>query len=137
MRSGAKQTEGACRALAAEKDAVEAPPKTVKRAKDLRRRMTLPEVVLWHELRGRKLNGMRFRSQHPIGPFILDFYCVEARLAVEVDGSGHEHPDQARHDRERTTWLETRKVAVLRVQARDVLENLEGVLFTIRHRLGG
>ncbi len=116
---------------------MEAPPKTVERVKDLRRRMTLPEVILWQHLRGRKLLGMRFRRQHPIGPFILDLYCVEARLAVEVDGSGHEHPDQAAYDRERTTWLGKRGVAVPRVPARDLLENLEGVLVTIRQRVGG
>jgi hypothetical protein len=56
---------------------MEAPPKTVERAKELRRKLTLPEVILWRELRGRKLDGARFRRQHPIGPFILDFYCDE------------------------------------------------------------
>ncbi len=116
---------------------MEAPPETVERAKELRRKLTLPEVILWRALRGRKLDGARFRRQHPIGPFILDFYCDEARLAIEVDGSGHQHPDQARYDQQRTEWLEARRVAVLRVYARDVLENLEGVLFVVRQRLRG
>jgi very-short-patch-repair endonuclease len=58
-------------------------------------------------------------------------------LAVEVDGSGHEHPDQARYDAQRTAWLEARRIRVLRVYARDVLENLEGVIFTIKQRLRG
>jgi len=49
-------------------------------------------VVVWQALRGRRLDGIRFRRQHPIGPYILDFYCEEARLAVEIDGQGHEHP---------------------------------------------
>jgi very-short-patch-repair endonuclease len=116
---------------------MEAPPETVERAKELRRKLTLPEVILWRALRGRKLDGARFRRQHPIGPFILDFYCDEARLTIEVDGSGHQHPDQARYDQQRTEWLEARRVAVLRVYARDVLENLEGVLFVVRQRLRG
>ena len=112
-----------------------APKVTVDRARDLRRRMTLPEVILWTAIRGQRLAGARFRRQHPIGPYILDFYCEEARLAVEVDGSGHDHPDQARHDARRTEWLGLRDIAVLRIPARDVLEDLSGVLDVIRARL--
>lgn len=112
------------------------PQRTVERAKALRRKLTLPEVVLWQAIRGRKLAGARFRRQHPIGPYILDFYCEAAGLAVEVDGRGHEHPDQMAHDARRTAWLKLRGVAVYRVAARDVLGNLEGVLFAIRQRVG-
>ena len=114
------------------------PPKpTVEKARDLRRRMTLPEVILWQAIRGRKLGGARFRRQHPVGPYILDFYCDEARLAVEVDGSGHEHPDQARHDARRTQWLNLRGITVHRIAARDVLGNLEGVLAGLTQRVCG
>lgn len=112
------------------------PPKqTVERARDLRRRLTLPEVILWGALRGRRQDGARFRRQHPVGPYILDFYCEAARLAVEVDGSGHDQPDQARHDRRRTEWLNLRGISVLRIPARDVLETLDGVLQVISQRL--
>jgi len=114
------------------------PPKTtIARARELRRQMTLPEVVLWQAIRGRKLGGVRFRRQHPVGPWILDFYCDDARLAVEVDGSGHEHPDQARHDARRTQWLNLRGIAVHRIAARDVLGNLEGVLVSLKERVCG
>ena len=113
------------------------PQKTVERAKELRRKLTLPEVVLWQAIRGRKLAGARFRRQHPIGPYILDFYCEAAGLAVEVDGQGHEHPDQMAHDARRMAWLNLRGVAVYRVAARDVLGNLEGVLFAIKQRVEG
>ena len=65
------------------------PKKTVARARDLRRTMTLPEVLVWQHIRGRRLDGIRFRRQHPIGPYILDFFCEDARLAVEVDGESH------------------------------------------------
>jgi very-short-patch-repair endonuclease len=92
--------------------------------------MTLPEVILWQELRGGKLNGLRFRRQHPVGPYILDFYLPSARLAIEVDGSVHSTSDQAKHDALRTAWLAKRGVRVLRIAASDVLsdEVLAGVL---------
>ena len=70
---------------------------TMTRARALRRSLSLPEVILWQALRGRRLGDARIRRQHPVGPYILDFYCEAARLAVEVDGSGHEQQDQARH----------------------------------------
>jgi very-short-patch-repair endonuclease len=99
-------------------------------ARKLRRTMTLPEVLLWEQLRGDRLNGLRFRRQHPIGPYILDFYCSSARLAVEIDGTGHEHPEQDDHDKRRDSWLTRNGVRVLRIAARDILndEAMEGVL---------
>src|SRR5260221_406788 len=95
--------------------------------------MTLPEVVLWQALRGTRLNGLRFRRQHPMGPYVLDFYCPSARLAVEVDGAAHDHPERASHDARRDEWLAERHVRVLRFLAADVLEDesLEGVLAMI------
>lgn len=114
---------------------MDAPQITIQRARELRRRLTLPEVVLWQALRGRRLDGIRFRRQHPVGPYILDFYCEDAKLAVEVDGSGHEHPDQGRHDDRRTEWLGLRGIGVLRIAARDVLADLEGVLARLKGRV--
>ncbi|MDB5592398.1 endonuclease domain-containing protein [Enterovirga sp.] len=110
-----------------------APRLTFERARALRGAMTLPEVVLWQALRAGKLAGLRCRRQHPIGPFILDFYCPASRLAVEVDGSAHDVPDQARHDERRTAWLAERGIRVLRFAAADLLkpDMLEGVLLTI------
>lgn len=113
------------------------PPRiTVERARDLRRRLTRPEVRLWQALRGRRLGGARFRRQHPVGAYILDFYCEAARLAVEVDGDGHNHPDRMAHDARRTGWLARAGIAVHRVAAREVLGNLEEVLVAIRRRVG-
>ncbi|MFN3779115.1 MAG: endonuclease domain-containing protein [Brevundimonas aurantiaca] len=114
---------------------MDAPRQTRDRARQLRRSLTLPEVLLWQALRQRGLKGARFRRQHPLGPYILDFYCDAARLAVEIDGSSHEAPDQARHDARRTDWLSRRDVAVLRIPARDVLTDLPGVLERIGLRL--
>jgi len=95
--------------------------------------MSLPEVVLWQALRKRQLVRVRFRRQHPIGPYILDFYSPGARLAIEVDGSGHDVTSQVQHDERRDAWLSQRGIDVLRVAAADVLrdETLEGVLRTI------
>jgi len=101
---------------------------TVERARELRRRLTPPEARLWTRLRGRQLRGLKFRRQHPIGPFILDFYCAEARLAVEVDGRGHDHPDRLDHDRRRTAWLRAHGVRVIRLAAEAVRVELDGVL---------
>ena len=116
---------------------MDAPRLTVARAKNLRRRMTLPEVLLWTELRGRKFDGLRFRRQHPFGPYILDFYCDVPKLAVEIDGSGHEHPDAARHDAARDDWLARQGVQVLRLPASLVLSYMDGALQVIRQSARG
>ena len=110
-----------------------APLLTFKRARALRRAMTLPEVLLWQALRGGQVGGMRFRRQHPIGPYVLDFYCPALRLAVEIDGAAHDIPAQASHDLRRDAWLAAQGIRVLRVPAADVLseEKREGVLDTI------
>jgi very-short-patch-repair endonuclease len=87
--------------------------------------MTLPEVLLWQDLRNGRCGGLKFRRQHPIGPYILDFYCAEMRLAVEVDGAVHEQKEQAVHDAQRDAWLAERGIRVMRFAARDVLADDE------------
>ena len=99
---------------------------TKDRAKALRRAMSLPEVLLWRALRAGAVEGLHFRKQHPIGPYVLDFYCHEANLCVEIDGQSHDFT--ADHDERRDRWLAQRGVRTLRISAKDVLENLEGVL---------
>ena len=112
-----------------------APKKTIARARDLRRAMTLPEVILWQQIRGRRLDGIRFRRQHPIGSYILDFYCEDARLAVEVDGESHSQAEAVAHDRRRTEWLNTRGISVLRIPARDVVSELAAVVDHIHRQV--
>ncbi|MFY8144364.1 endonuclease domain-containing protein [Caulobacter sp. BE264] len=90
-------------------------------AQRFRRELTLPEGLLWRELKGRKLAGLHFRRQHPVGPYILDFYCEELRLAFEVDGEAHCFDDRPRRDAERDAWLEDRGISTLRIPARDIL----------------
>ncbi|HWW11220.1 MAG TPA: endonuclease domain-containing protein [Brevundimonas sp.] len=91
---------------------------------------------MWTRLRGRRLAGLRFRRQHPIGPYILDFYCDELRLAVEVDGQSHAPPDRIAHDQRRTAWLSTQDIRVVRLAARRVLDDMEGALDFIRRSAG-
>jgi very-short-patch-repair endonuclease len=100
----------------------------VSRARVLRRTLTPPEARLWTRLRRQALAGLKFRRQHPIGSYVLDFYCAEAKLAVEVDGMGHDHPDRMLHDQRRTAWLKQQGIAVCRVSAEAVRVNLNEVL---------
>jgi very-short-patch-repair endonuclease len=111
---------------------MDAPTRTVAMARRLRREMTLPEVLLWTAIRGGQIDGFRFRRQHPIGPYVLDFYCAATNLALEVDGAAHNQPDQIRHDRVRDEWLTAHGVRVLRLPAKYVLDDMDGVCRTIQ-----
>lgn len=104
---------------------------TKDRAKTLRRAMSLPEVLLWKAIKGRRLNGLHFRRQHPAGPYILDFYCDEERLAVEVDGSSHGAGDRPERDERRDAWLLTRGIATLRLPASLILDDVDDATRTI------
>jgi very-short-patch-repair endonuclease len=76
--------------------------------------MTGTERRLWTRLRGRRLEGWKFRRQHPVGEYIVDFYCPAARLVIEMDGSSHDSDQQERYDRARQRWLESQGYKVLR-----------------------
>ncbi|MBY0284666.1 MAG: endonuclease domain-containing protein [Sphingomonas sp.] len=98
-----------------------------RNARQLRRKMSLPEVLLWQQLR-QSPGGHRFRRQHPGGPYDLDFYCAPARLAIEVDGEAHDYGDRPARDAERDAWLEGQGVRVLRISAKAVLTDLDAVI---------
>ncbi|WP_454718636.1 endonuclease domain-containing protein [Caulobacter segnis] len=104
-------------------------------ARRFRRELTLPEVLLWLELKGRRLGGLQFRRQHPIGPYILDFYCQSLGLAVEVDGEQHALDDHPVRDARRDAWLSAQGIATFRIPARDVLETPEGAARSILEHL--
>ncbi|UZW57274.1 endonuclease domain-containing protein [Sphingobium sp. JS3065] len=110
------------------------PPKrkTVAQARGLRRELSPPEVALWQWMRERP-DGVKFRRQHPVGPFVLDFYCASARLGVEVDGSGHDSADRVVRDERRDAWLNAQNIHVLRIKAVDVLREFEAVTVHILH----
>lgn len=107
------------------------PPEILKRCRQLRTSQTPAEVKLWTCLRNRQLFGLKFRRQHPIGKFIVDFYCHEANLAIELDGGGHTDSAQVKYDKERTESLEAEGVKVLRFWNTDVFKNLKGVIEAI------
>lgn len=97
-------------------------------ARQLRRQMTDAEASLWHHLRNRTLMGCKFRRQHPIGPYIVDFACVERKLVVELDGS--QHADSA-SDSARTSWIQANGYRVLRFWNNDALRQQQVVLAVI------
>lgn len=99
-------------------------------ARELRRAMSPPEVVLWQRLRGGRLAGLKFRRQHPMGRYIADFYCAQALLVVEIDGGSH-HGERKAHDETRDARMEANGVMVLRFTAFQVFRKLEVALGTI------
>ena len=86
------------------------------------------EVRLWHCLRDRRLDGLKFRRQHPVGRYIVDFYCPEAKLAIELDGGQHAEQAQAAYDDRRERFLGQRGIRVLRFWDNDALKNTIGIL---------
>jgi very-short-patch-repair endonuclease len=106
----------------------------INSARCLRKNLTFAEIKLWQKLRRRQLAGLRFQRQVPIGYFIVDFMCYEARLIVELDG-GHHNEDQIQiDDAKRTAWLQNQGYTVLRFWNNEVLKQIEDVLQTIlRH----
>jgi ATP-dependent DNA helicase RecQ len=98
---------------------------TRKRAIDLRHNATKPEQLLWSILCRRQLGGLKFRRQHPVEPYVVDFYCASANLVIELDGESHE--GRQSYDRQREEFLRKLGVKVLRLTNDDVLTNLDGV----------
>jgi very-short-patch-repair endonuclease len=98
-------------------------------ARGLRRRLTDAERHLWRRVRARRLGGLKFRRQEPIGGYIVDFVCFEKRVVIELDGS--HHAVQVEEDRVRDEWFEGQGFRLLRFLDNEVLTNLDGVLETI------
>jgi len=103
------------------------PRSLVLRARKLRREMSLPEVLLWQQLRERP-GGLKFRKQHPGGFYVLDFFCAEAKLCIEIDGQGHSCGDQPQFDEARDAWLQLHGIDTLRIPAGEVLNNMANVV---------
>jgi very-short-patch-repair endonuclease len=105
------------------------------RAQSLRRSSTPIEHKLWMRLRNRQLHGFKFRRQHPIGKYIVDFFCLEARLVIELDGGWHAEDAKQSMDEYRTAYLHSQGYTVLRIWNNEVTENLRGVLQRIAEPL--
>ncbi len=112
------------------------PPEMTNRSRNLRRNMTLAERKLWRLLRDRRLEGVKFRRQYAVSGYILDFYCPDAKVAVELDGNEHARPERVVYDKRRDDRLKALGINVLRFANTDVLTNLSGVLVKILEFLG-
>jgi very-short-patch-repair endonuclease len=108
---------------------------SVSRARALRKKETWAEKLIWSWRRARRFSRCKFRRQHPEGIYYLDFFCEEASLAVELDGGGHGYPDQQRHDAERTAFLTSQGIKVLRFWNSQLRRNAQSIRDTIFHEL--
>lgn len=102
-----------------------------KLAKELRKRATPQEQILWSRLRGRAADGLKFKRQHPVGGFIVDFICIERGLIIEVDGRQHGFDKERAYDGKRDEKLESLGYRMLRIPNHEINRNLNGVLITI------
>jgi len=100
------------------------------RRRELRQEQTPEENILWHHIRNRKL-GLKFRRQYSVGGYVLDFYCPEVKLAIELDGSQHSEEENLEYDKDRTYYLQILGCTVLRFKNKEINENLERVLSVI------
>lgn len=103
--------------------------KFLSRRRELRKSSTSQELKLWHYLRNKKL-GVKFRRQHGIGPYVVDFYCKENNLIIELDGA--QHKDEKEYDKERDNYMETLEIKVLRFWNGEIDKNIEKVLQKIK-----
>ena len=106
--------------------------KLLSRRKELRKSLTPQELKLWHYLRNKKL-GVKFRRQHGIGPYVVDFYCKEKNLIIELDGS--RHLNEKEYDKERDSYIETLEIKVLRLWNSEIDKNIEKALVKIKEHL--
>ena len=110
-------------------------PKLLARARKLRTEQTNAEQLLWHLLRNRQFCGIKFRRQHPVEPYVLDFYDHEEQSGIELDGGQHNEPERKRRDKERTTFFESKGIRVIRFWNHEVLQETEAVLERLYHFL--
>ena len=109
--------------------------KRFENARFLKKAQTEAEAALWQRIRGKKLNGFKFRRQHPIDRYIVDFYCHDSGLVIEVDGKIHEQNDNLDYDKNRTEDLIALGLTVIRFTNEQVLQNIDLVLSEIKRHL--
>jgi len=110
-------------------------PTLKSRRRGLRASLTPAEAFLWTHLQSSQLDGFKFRRQHSIGPYVIDFYCPAGHLAIELDGAAHDSADAERHDRTRDEFLQSLGIRVVRYENRDIIVNSDAVLLDIRKHL--
>ena len=96
--------------------------------KSLRNNATIPEAILWRRLKGKQVNGLKFRRQFGVGPYILDFYCPEIRLSIELDGEVHNNYSVEEHDNIRTRFLNENNIREFRFKNDVVYHNIESIV---------
>ena len=104
--------------------------------KKLRNNMPKAEIILWSKLKGKQMNGFKFRRQYGVGPYVIDFYCPKLKLAIEVDGDSHFKEGAEQYDQKRQKFIESYNIHFLRFANADVYENLEGVIDIILDEIG-
>jgi very-short-patch-repair endonuclease len=104
----------------------------IRRARELRNSMTDSEKRLWYLIRNRQIDGYKFRRQHPVNQFIVDFYCVELKLSIEIDGSIHLNPEQNERDEQRTKIINSLGIIELRFSNEEVNNNSTFVIQSLR-----
>ena len=112
-----------------------APESSFLKAQQLRRNQTETEKLLWDQLKGNKINGLKFRRQHPIHLFIADFYCHQLQLIIELDGDYHFTKEQILKDQERTAMLNENGLEVIRFKNDEIINNLDLVLSQIKIKI--
>ena len=100
------------------------PPHNYAKARKLRAEMSLPEVLLWRYLRKQPL-GVKFRRQHPIGEYVIDFYSPAAKIGIEIDGIAHDMGHRPERDEIRDAWLKERGIEMVRIPAKEVLQSID------------
>lgn len=108
--------------------------KTILKARVLRQEETKAEKILWEKLRNKKL-GVKFRRQHPVDMYILDFYAPDIKFAIELDGSSHNIKENKEYDKDRTDYLNWKEINVLRFWNSDIEKNLDHVLSKIKEEI--
>ncbi len=106
-------------------------PDRKKVRQSLRNEAPKAEQLIWQKLKGKRLGGHKFRRQHGIGSYIVDFYCSESKLVIEIDGDSHFKDDEPANDAIRTAYLEERGLRVIRFTNNDVYKNMDNVLMAI------
>ena len=101
----------------------------------LRKNSTESEILLWQKLRGRKFLGLKFRRQYSVAQFVLDFYCPEKRLAIELDGKIHNKKDIKNHDENRDGYIEGFKIKIIRIKNDKIIDDIDSVLEYIKSKI--
>jgi very-short-patch-repair endonuclease len=104
------------------------PKHTKKLRQHLRNNMTEAEIRLWSRLKSKQISGYKVRRQYGVGPYIVDFYCLRLKLAIEIDGDSHFSPSGQSHDKKRDDYIRKEGIEILRLTTTEVYENLDGVV---------